>query len=73
MDESLPLAIHSKVGPLLCIPLVQLEELGPVLIRYPEMHLLTLAAMLSLVLYRGRRLTQLRAFSWLNWPERPGS
>ena len=58
---------------LLCMPIVQYEELGHALIRFPELHLVTLAVMLALVLYKGKRLTQLTAFSWLNWPERPSS
>jgi len=58
---------------LLCIPIVQYEEVGHALIRFPELHLITLAAMLALVMYKGKRLAQLSAFSWLNWPEKPSS
>ena len=53
----------------LCIPIVQFETLGHTMVRYPELHLITLAAILALTLYEGRRLCQLPGFSWLNWPE----
>jgi len=55
----------------LCIPIVRYEELGHALIRYPELHLVTLAVILSVTLYKGKRLTQLPGLSWLNWAERP--
>lgn len=54
----------------LCIPIVQYESLGHALVRYPELHLVTLAAILGLSLYPGRRLSQLPWFAWLNWPGR---
>jgi hypothetical protein len=37
-----------------CIPIVQFEALGHFMIRYPELHLITLAAILALTL-KGRR------------------
>jgi hypothetical protein len=40
-------------------------------VRYPELHLVTLAAILGLSLYRGRRLSQLPWLAWLNCPEKP--
>ncbi len=55
----------------LCIPIVQYEALGHAMVRYPELHLITLAAILALNLYNGRRLSQVTGFAWLNWPERP--
>ena len=55
----------------LCIPIVRYEELGHALIRYPELHLVTLAVILTLTLYKGKRLSQLPGFSWLNWAEKP--
>ena len=53
----------------LCMPIVQWETLGHVIVRYPEIHLVTLAAMLGLTLYKGRRLSQLPGFAWLSWPQ----
>jgi len=53
----------------LCIPIVKFEMLGHAMVRYPELHLITLAAMLALTMYKGRRLCQFPGFSWLNWPE----
>jgi len=50
----------------LCIPIIRFEALGHTLIRYPELHLVTLAVILSITLYSGKRLTQLPAFSWLD-------
>jgi hypothetical protein len=54
----------------LCIPIVQYAAHGHMMVRYPELHLITLAAILTLNLYAGRRLAQLLGFAWLNWPER---
>ena len=50
----------------LCIPLIRYEALGHLLVRFPELHLLTLAAILALTAYRGRRLTQLPGLRWLD-------
>jgi hypothetical protein len=55
----------------LCIPIVQYEVLGHVLVKYPELHLITIAAILGLALYRGRPLSQVPGFVWLDWPQRP--
>jgi hypothetical protein len=55
----------------MCIPIVRFETLGHLLVRYPELHMITLAAILGLTLYSGRRLSQLPPFAWLNWPEKP--
>ena len=55
----------------LCIPIIRYEELGHALIRYPELHLVTLAVILALTLYKRKRLSQLPGFSWLDWAERP--
>jgi transglutaminase-like putative cysteine protease len=54
-----------------CIPIIRYEELGHALIRYPELHLVTLAVILALTLYKRKRLSQLPGFSWLDWAERP--
>ena len=54
----------------LCIPIVQYEALGHTMVRYPELHLVTLAAILALNLHGRRRLSQLPGLAWLNWPER---
>ena len=56
---------------LLCVPIVQFEALGHALVRFPELHLVTLAAILSLMLYKGRRLSQLPAFAWLDSSQEP--
>ena len=55
-----------------CLPIVQYEALGHAMTRFPELHLLTLAAILALSLYRGKRLAQTASFAWLNWPQKPG-
>ncbi len=55
----------------LCIPIVQYEALGHLLVRYPELHLITLAAILGLTLHSGRRFSQVPGLAWLNWPEKP--
>lgn len=55
-----------------CLPIVQYEALGHTMTRFPELHLLTLAAILALSLYRGKKLAQTTAFAWLNWPQKPG-
>lgn len=50
----------------LCLPILQYQALGDALTRFPEVHLLTLAAALAISLYGGKQLVQLRAFAWLN-------
>lgn len=42
-----------------CIPIVQLEALGHFLLRFPELHLVTLAAIVALSQYAGRRFADL--------------
>jgi hypothetical protein len=54
-----------------CIPIVQFEALGHFMVRFPELHLLSLAAILMVGLYRGKRLSALRAFAWMDWPKSP--
>lgn len=54
-----------------CIPIVQFEALGHFMVRFPELHLLSLAAILMVGLYRGRRLSTFPAFAWIDWPKSP--
>lgn len=53
---------------LICLPVIQYEELGYFLVAYPELHLLTLAMVLVLSRYKGKRLVQVPGFLWLGWP-----
>jgi len=43
------------------------------LVSYPETHLLTLTVIISIGLYRGRKLSELPVFSWLREPALPKS
>ena len=41
-----------------CLPLVHFKPLGHLLVRYPELHLLTLACILYITHYRGKTLSR---------------
>lgn len=54
-----------------CYPVLIFDELGIILMRYPEIHFLTLAGILSVTLYKGKTLADLSAFKWAREPEMP--
>ena len=41
---------------LFCLPVIQFETLGHLILNFPEIHFVTLALFLSLSLYKGKRL-----------------
>lgn len=53
---------------MLCLPIVRFQALGHYLVAHPEYHLLTLALVLVISSYKGRRLVDVRGFAWLGWP-----
>ena len=38
---------------LLCLPIIQFETLGHLILQFPEIHLITLALFLLISLYKG--------------------
>jgi len=54
---------------LLCLPIIQFETLGHFILRYPEIHLNTLALFLLISLYKGKHLIKLPIIKLLAEPE----
>ncbi len=61
------LAWTAVVG-LVCFLVFLNGRLGDALVRYPELHLFTIALIVSIANYRGRRLSNLRMLHWLTEP-----
>lgn len=53
----------------LCLPVIQFETLGQILLQYPEIHFSTLALILMIALYKGKYLTNLPLFRFFSEPE----
>lgn len=53
----------------LCFLLFRIDYLAQWTLRFPEIHLLTVAAALMMNLYHGKKLTSLLAFEWLAEPK----
>ncbi len=53
---------------LLCYPLLKLDAVGKVLLAYPELHFLTLAAVLMISMYKGKKLSDFTLFKWIKEP-----
>ena len=56
---------------LLCLPVVQFESLGHFLVRYPELHFITLAFFLLISTYKGKTLLNLPFIRIFAEPETP--
>jgi hypothetical protein len=54
---------------LLCVPVLQFQTLAHLLIRYPEIHFTTLALLLAISTYKGKKLLDLPGMSLLDEPE----
>ena len=54
---------------LLCLPVVQFEELGHLLLKYPEIHLMTLASFLVISIYKGKQLIDIPIIRLLAEPK----
>jgi len=63
--------IWTVVIAILCLPVIQYESLGHILLRYPEVHLTTLAAFLLISIYRGKKLIELPLLRLLAEPTIP--
>lgn len=72
-DKGVNIAMHRLIWTLiitlLCLPIIQFEELGHLIVRYPEGHLMTLALFLLIASYKGRQLINLPFIKWLAEPE----
>lgn len=53
---------------LLCLPIIQFESLGHLILNYPESHLVTLALFLLISLYKGKQITQIPHLKFLSEP-----
>ena len=54
---------------LLCLPIIQFETLGHLILQFPETHLITLALFLLISLYKGKHIISLPIFKLLAEPE----
>jgi hypothetical protein len=55
---------------LICLPVVQFETLGHLILKYPEIHFMTLALFLVISIYKGRQLINLPIIKLLAEPEK---
>jgi hypothetical protein len=55
---------------LLCMLIMQMDDVGEWLLRFPETHLVTIAVILLIGKYRGPRLTDKRPFRMFRNPEK---
>jgi hypothetical protein len=55
---------------LLCYPILKLNSLGTILLAYPELHFLTLAVILMITVYNGKKLCDIPLFKWIKEPVR---
>ena len=53
----------------LCLPIIQFETLGQLILQYPEIHFTTLALILMISLYKGKHLVNLSFFKLFDEPE----
>ncbi len=56
-----------------CFFILGAEQLGESLLRYPELHLVTIALVLALAVYRGPQLARFPGLRWLGEPKRATS
>lgn len=54
---------------LLCLPVIQFETLGHLILQFPEIHLITLALFLLISLYKGKHFINLPIIKLLSEPE----
>ena len=80
MDEAGPPAALVRLAvtvfiALFCIPLLTFDPLGTFILAYPESHFITIALVLLLSSYKGKKLTNLKSLSLLgeNKPTKPSS
>ncbi|MDH5444730.1 MAG: hypothetical protein OEY52_04185 [Gammaproteobacteria bacterium] len=73
-DKGITIAMHrlawTVIITLLCLPVVQFETLGQLLLSYPEIHFVSLALFLLLADYKGKQLIHLPLIKFLAEPER---
>lgn len=63
--------IWTMIITLLCLPIIQFETLGHLIVQYPEIHLTTLAVFLLISTYKGKQLVHLPIVKLLAEPEKP--
>jgi hypothetical protein len=55
----------------ICYFIVRREDLGYLVLAYPEIHFFTLAAALLLSIYNGLKISDLPLFAWIKEPAKP--
>jgi len=72
-DMGLKIALRRMVWTiiiaLLCLPVIQFETLGHLILEYPEIHFSTLAIFLTISLYKGKHLINLPVLKILAEPK----
>ena len=61
--------VWTVVIALLCLPIIQFETLGHLILQFPEIHLITLALFLLISLYKGKHFINLPIIKSLSEPE----
>ena len=54
----------------LCVPIISSEYLRALILKYPELHFFTIALVLALAAYSGKKLTEYRVLRLLGARER---
>ena len=71
-DQGIQIALHRMVWTiiiaLLCLPVIQFETLGNLILQYPEIHFVTLSLLLTST-YKGKQLINLPIIKLLSEPE----
>ena len=57
---------------LACVILFLLPSVRETVLRFPELHTLTAAAVIAMASYAGRRLSEFERAGWLREPKDPG-
>jgi hypothetical protein len=55
----------------ICYFIMRREDLGYLILSYPETHFFTLAAALLLSVYKGKKISDLKMFAWIKEPAKP--
>ena len=69
MEIAMGRLLWTNIIMLLCLPVVQFEALGNLILKYPEVHLLTLASFLVISIYKGKQLIDIPIIRLLAEPK----
>lgn len=75
-ENGFQIAMHRLVWTILitlvCVPVIQFESLGNLIVTHPEIHFVSLALFLLIAMYKGRQVMSLPIFSVFAEPKSPG-